>query len=94
MSIVRKPVASRASEQEIEALINKGGTAPTSSHQRPGKRARGRPKGADSASVLLRVPVDLLERVHNALESKPLPTTRQAWMLEALFEKLEREKHP
>ena len=93
MSIVRKPVTNRASEREIESLINRGGTAPGPDQPQAEKRSRGRPKGADSASVLLRVPVDLLERVHDVLASKPLPTTRQAWMMEAVFEKLERENH-
>ena len=91
MAIARKPGASPASEQEIEALIRKGGTETGLSGTAAVERAPGRPARPGTAKVLLRIPEDLLERVQDAVAAKPLPTTRQAWILEALFEKLQRE---
>ena len=91
MAIARKPGGSPASEQQIEALIRKGGTEPGLSGSAAVVRGSGRPARPGTAKVLLRIPEDLLERVQDAVAAKPLPTTRQAWILEALFEKLQRE---
>ena len=86
MAIVRKPGASMASECEIESVINKGGgVASAGAARSPGGRKIGK--------VLLRVPEDLLSRVDGVVGAKPLPTTRHAWLLEAVLEKLERESN-
>ena len=88
MAIVRKPGSSIASERQIEVLINKGGEVAAARLGRPaGKVAR------KTSNVLLRMPDDLLFRVNEAVDAKPLPTTRHAWLLEAVFEKLEREQN-
>ena len=86
MAIVRKPGASTASERQIESVINKGGgvAAP-----RPARSSGERKTG----KVLLRMPDDLLSRVDGAVGTRPLPTTRHAWLLEAVFEKLQRESN-
>lgn len=75
-----------ASERQIETLINKGGgvTAP-----RPA-RASGKRK---TGKVLLRMPDDLLARVDDVVGARPLPITRHAWLLEAVFEKVQRESN-
>ena len=91
MAIARRPGASPASEREIEALIRKGGTEAEAAGNATVKPAPSRTPRPGTAKVLLRIPEDLLERVHDAVAAKPLPTTRQAWILEALFEKLQRE---
>ena len=86
MTIVRKPGSSIASERQIETLINKGGEVASA---RPG-----RPPGLldrKTSKVLLRMPADLLSRVNEAVEARPLPIARHAWLLEAVFEKLQRE---
>ena len=86
MAIVRKPGASLASELQIETLINKGGGVAAA---RPA-RSLGERK---TSKVLLRMPDDLLSRVDGAVGARPLPTTRHAWLLEAVFEKLQRESN-
>ena len=86
VTIVRKPGGSIASEQQIETLINKGGDVGTTRLARPTDR-----NNRKSSKVLLRIPDDLLFRVNQAVEARPLPTTRHAWLLEAVLEKLERE---
>ena len=91
MAIARKPGASPASEREIEALIRKGGTEAEAANNAASERVPGRPARPGTAKVLLRIPEDLLAQVQDAVAAKPLPTTRQAWILEALFEKLQRE---
>ena len=88
MAIVRKPGASMASEHQIETLINKGGGVAAA---RPG-RSTDRVDRKIS-KVLLRMPDDLLSRVDEAVGARPLPTTRHAWLLEAVFEKLQRESN-
>ena len=86
MSIARKPERSKSSDRQIEALINKGGDVPAT-HVRPQPERQRRRSG----QVVLRIPVDLLSRVDTVVAAQPLPTTRHAWLLEAILEKVERE---
>ena len=88
MAIVRKPGSSIASERQIEALIHKGGEVATARPGRPSDKAVRK-----TSNVLLRLPENLLFRVNEAVDARPLPTTRHAWLLEAVFEKLEREQN-
>ena len=81
--ISRKPHGAAAAERQVEALINKGGSAPTTE-----------PRAVRTATsqVLLRMPKDLLSRVDHAVAARPLPTTRHAWILEAVLERLRQEE--
>ena len=86
MDIVRKPGSSTASDQQIETLINQGGGVAPIKPGRPTNRVERK-----TSNVLLRMPDALLSSVDNAVEARPLPTTRHTWLLEAVFEKLQRE---
>lgn len=82
MAISRKPKATEKTQKEpdINALINKGGsTAETSI-----KKEEGKP-------VLVRVPSDMLKQIDEIVSSKKIKIPRHTWLLEAVFEKLERE---
>ena len=89
MAIARKPKATAEtatrSEREIEVLINKGGSV-AELHEGKGRGA------AKTTNVVLRLPADMLERVDEAVESRALRIPRHTWLLEAVLEKLEREK--
>lgn len=82
MAISRKPTATEKTVKEpnITALINKGGsTAETSTKEEKEK------------PILLRVPSEVLIQIDAIVSSKRIKTPRHTWLLEAVFEKLERE---
>lgn len=82
MPITPKPQRRQAGPVNIDALINKGGTpAPEPS----------RPKPAETASVVLRLPADMLAEVDQSVRTRPIRIPRHTWILEAIHEKLERE---
>jgi hypothetical protein len=43
-------------------------------------------------SVQLRIPKDLLDRIDAQVEQRPVKIPRHLWLLEAIHEKLEKEK--
>jgi len=44
------------------------------------------------AQVFFRAPANLIERVERVAKARAIPVTRQTWLLEAIMEKLERER--
>lgn len=84
MAITRKPKTAATkngnaiSEKQISQLINKGGSiAKTESNE--------------DKQVLVRIPKILLEQVDALAQSRRVRTPRNTWIVEALFEKVERE---
>jgi len=82
MAISRKPKTTekQVKEQDINALINKGGSTAESEPKREGEKP-----------ILIRVPTETLEEIDKIVASKKIKTPRHTWLLEAVFEKLERE---
>ena len=81
MTVARKPKANaQASEAQITALIEKGGSA-----------ARQKAAATDNLAVALRIPGPLAERLTRALEANMTRMPRHTWILEAIVEKLDRE---
>ena len=82
MAIARKPKTSekQVKEQSINALINKGGSVAESN----GKEAGDKP-------ILIRIPVEALKKIDEIVSAKKIKTPRHTWLLEAIFEKLERD---
>ncbi|MDE0205593.1 MAG: hypothetical protein OXP66_06155 [Candidatus Tectomicrobia bacterium] len=81
MTIVRKPKGkAQASEAQIAALIDKGGSAADQKAATP-----------DNLAVALRIPRPLAERLTRALEHNMTRMPRHTWILEAIVEKLDRE---
>ena len=88
---------------DIENFINKSGTstANTPPPQYPEysepkmPRKRGRPKGSIKPEIPLRVemriPPSILEKVDRIVFEDPLLTSRHAWLLRAIYEKVERD---
>jgi uncharacterized membrane protein len=80
MPIAKKPTQDEeTSESEINAVISKGGSV-----AKQGK--------AGNQKILIRIPNNLLDRVDTDLTARPLKTPRNTWILEAILEKLERQK--
>ncbi|MDQ3750716.1 MAG: hypothetical protein M3367_17125 [Acidobacteriota bacterium] len=82
MAISRKPKPSekQAKEQSINALINKGGSVAQSDGRQTGEKP-----------ILIRIPAEALEKIDEIVSAKKIKTPRHTWLLEAVFEKLEKE---
>lgn len=82
MAITRKP-AKLVEPQivDVDALIRKGGSV-------AGEAETGANK---AASVVLRVPAEIMTRIDQAVQARRVKTPRHTWLLEAVMEKLERE---
>lgn len=80
MAIVRKP---KSKSTNVDDFILQGGSAPELT-----------PKPTDEEEVKglkLRIPVDLLKRIDEAVATRRPAPSRHQWILEALYEKLDRE---
>jgi hypothetical protein len=80
MAVTRKP--KRPDEASVQRLINQGGTA-----------AADKPPHDDSLfPVLLRLPADMVAQIDAAVRRRrPVRISRQAWIIEALHERLSHE---
>ncbi len=80
MPIAKKPTPDEEkSESQINAVISKGGSVAKTDK-------------TGNQKILIRIPNGLLDRVDTDLSSRPLKTPRNTWILEAILEKLERQK--
>ena len=88
MALRRRPQSeskqSTVRERQIEALIDKGGSVA------PGREGA---QGTKPQLVQLRLPRTLVRRIDRARKRRLVAPSRHAWLLEALLEKLETEKH-
>ncbi len=85
MAVTRKPAKKPAPQAvDVEALILKGG--------RVAGEAEAAGQAGKAASVVLRIPADLMERVDQAVQARRIKTPRHTWLLEAIMEKLDREQ--
>jgi len=85
MAISRKPRPASTPELDVEALINKGGSAPS---EKNGKAQK------ETVPVILRLPSEMLEQIDASVKAQRVPTPRHRWLLEAVCEKLAREQQP
>lgn len=85
MAIARKPKANekQVKEQNINALINKGGSVAEDGGENEVKQSGGKP-------ILIRIPAEALKRIDEIVSAKRIKTPRHTWLLEAIFEKLEK----
>ncbi|MGH8549655.1 MAG: hypothetical protein ACRERU_13850 [Methylococcales bacterium] len=86
MAITKKPRANpQPDEAKVQALINKGGSVAATE---PEPEAE-----PEFSSVLLRLPVDMLQEIDASVKRRrPVRISRQAWIIEALHERLKAEK--
>ncbi len=85
MAVTRKPAKKPAPQAvDVEALILKGGSV--------AGEAEVAGQTGKAASVVLRIPADVMERVDRAVQARRIKTPRHTWLLEAIMEKLDREQ--
>ncbi len=87
MAIARKPKPSetQAKEQSINALINKGGSVAES------REDDGSAKQTGDKPILIRIPAEAVKKIDEIVSAKKIKTPRHTWLLEAVFEKLEKD---
>lgn len=86
MPVSRKPSSTRRKTQDVEEFIQGGGSEP---------QEKAKPKAVAKPTVQpikLRVPGDLLEEMDAAVNQRRPSPSRHQWILEAIYEKLEREQ--
>lgn len=83
MAIARKPKSAekKVKEQDINILINRGGSVAEEINN----------KQSEDKPILIRVPAEVLKRIDEVVTAKKIKIPRHTWLLEAVFEKLERE---
>jgi hypothetical protein len=86
MAIARKP-----KPKTIEEFIEEGGSAPVAIVPTTSKSAR---TEKAEQPVKLRVPADLLARIDQAVADRRPSPSRHNWILEAIYEKLDRDSQP
>jgi hypothetical protein len=81
---------------DIDALIGRGGApANGGAHAVPAPAAVAAKRWAKPAGVkpiILRIPLDTLLDLDEQVKKRKFRTTRHTWLLEAIAEKLERER--
>lgn len=99
---------SKKDEVDVDALIRKGGSVAQSEKPEKTETVKKEAslklieteKIAEQKATLdkqeirvnLRMPADMLEQVDKAVKARPLKIPRHTWLLEAVMEKLVREK--
>ena len=79
MTIAKKP-KDRIEEDKVSALIDKGGSVAE------------RKKIEEGVKLLqLRIPASTLNEIDDVIQNKRPKPPRHAWLLEAIYEKLDRE---
>lgn len=77
----------------VEEFIQEGGAAPPIVEaQTQAETAEDRPVKDEVQSVKLRVPTELLVQVDASVAKRRPAPSRHQWILEAIYEKLEREE--
>jgi hypothetical protein len=85
MALSRKKERPQISDEEIEKIINKGG----STGGEPKAPVKKKKKG--TSYVQLRLPADLLDSIDEIREGR-VGMSRHAWILEAIQEKILKDK--
>jgi len=84
MAISSKPKSKQTpSDISVDALINKGGSVANDDKELSSKKEQ---------QILIRVPSDALEQIDRLVAKRRIKTARVTWLLEAIFEKLDREE--
>lgn len=88
--ISKKPKnAGVLTEKDIDALISKGGDVPAEQKPEVVNKTK---KPAKKIPVQLRLSQDLLDVIDEIIDNRVVKVSRHAWFLEAIAEKIEKEK--
>jgi hypothetical protein len=80
MVVRRKPAS-------VDEFIQEGGSVPQVVTPQPVEE----PTDEEVKGIKLRLPIDLLSRVDRVVKSRRPAPSRHQWILEAIYEKLDRE---
>jgi hypothetical protein len=94
MAVTRKP-----KQQTPDEFISQGGSATiianlevtAAAPKAAGKRGRPAKAKEEESGVKLRLSLSLLERIDGAVDQRKPSPSRHQWILEAIYEKLDRE---
>lgn len=76
----------------VEEFIQEGGAAPQVVESQTQAETKEQPAKDEVQSVKLRVPTELLVQVDASVAKRRPAPSRHQWILEAIYEKLEREE--
>lgn len=79
-------------EQDIDKLISKGGDVPSKQKSKTTKAIKKPKKPSKKIPVQLRLPQDLLDIIDGIIDDRVVKISRHAWFLEAIAEKIEKER--
>ncbi len=88
---LRKPQSVPQSGQaavDVEALINRGGSAPQPT---AGPIATAEPEEPERRPIMVHIPTGVLSDIERLRKTRRIKTSRTAWIMEAIVEKLDRE---
>ena len=82
-----KPAAASVNTVDVEAIINRGGSAPAIQPTQEQESPKSRRK-----SVIVYFDPQMLRQVDEVANSQVIKTSRQRWIMEAIVEKLQRSE--
>ena len=88
MALSRKPQRTSLPDDQIEALINKGGEVPSEKKQTTKPAVE---KAERIVPTQLRLPQSKLDEIDAVSRKRKVKVSRHSWFLEAIEEKLERD---
>ncbi len=82
MVISSRPKQKDNNDSTVDMLINKGGSVAAKDKDASAKK---------DCPILVRVPPDVLEQIDLIVSKRRIKTARHTWLLEAIYEKLDKE---
>jgi hypothetical protein len=80
MAISRKPSSVKVSENQIQSVIEKGGSVATINEPEISE--------PEKKNLQLRLDAELIKRIDESRKKRAIPPPRHTWLLEAIHEKL------
>lgn len=80
MAVSRKPNSAKVSEEQIQSIINQGGSVATTNESEINE--------SEKKNLQLRLDAKLIKRIDESRKKRAIPPPRHTWLLEAIHEKL------
>lgn len=91
-TIQRKPASAATKPADIEAFLGGNATAKEAAPPASGNSKKGRPKGSVlKGNFRQSVPQSILDDLASHLSSQPNPPSRNAWIVQAIIDKLKND---
>ena len=89
MALSKKPAKNTV---DVEALILKGGSVPASKVAQPATQDHSTDEKDRKIPVQLRLSPEIIREIDNLIEKRVIKVSRHAWFMEALSEKIVKER--